>query len=195
MQPDTGSPERRGGDNISALRWLSLRHLDEASIDVSGSKCGGGRGMPAVDFRRALCPKIGMTEQRCSAADHQPYVARSRGPSQLDMPATGRREAKSCSPFVSRTVVIACRMSFGPENQWSSPTVGCGQGDAQRSGACHAPNDFQFVTAAWRNVTRPKSEAPQLAVDARSVDLVRCAIRSKCRRCGTRCSTMRGGAI
>jgi hypothetical protein len=95
------------------------------------------------------------------------------------MPATGSREAKPSSPFVAWTVIVAYRMSFRAEDQWPSPTVGCGEGDVQRAGTCHSPNDLQFVTTAWRNMSRPKSETPKLAVVARSVDLVRRAFGAK----------------
>ena len=95
------------------------------------------------------------------------------------MPATGSREAKPSSPFVAWTVIVACRMSFRAEDQWPSPTVGCSQGDVQRAGARHSPNDLQFVTTAWRNMSRPKGKTPQLGVDARSVDLIRRAVGAK----------------
>jgi hypothetical protein len=107
------------------------------------------------------------------------------------MPATGGREAKPSSPFVAGTVIVAYPMSFRAKDQWPSLTVGCCQGDVQRASTCHPPNDLQFVTTAWRNMSRPKSKTPNLAVDARSVEFVRRAVGAKWRRCGTRCTPMR----
>ena len=120
-----------------------------------------------------------MTEERCSGAHVQPYVARSGIASQVDVPASGCGEAKPSSPFVAWTVIVAYRMSFRAEDQWPSLPVGCGEGDVQGARTCHSPNDLQFVTTAWRNMSRPKSKTPKLAVDARSVDLVRRAVGAK----------------
>jgi hypothetical protein len=76
---------------------------------------------------------------------------------------------KPSSPFVAWTVIIAYRMSLRAEDQRTSPAIGGSESDAQRTATCHSPNDLQLVTTARRNMSRPESKTPKLAVVAGSM--------------------------
>ena len=92
----------------------------------------------------------------------------------MDVPATTRVEAETSTPFVAGTVKAAPGgMGLRPEHQRVRTAVGRRKGDAQRAGTGHSPDDLELVTDVRRNVAGPEDEAPELAVGARTVKLVR----------------------
>ncbi len=92
----------------------------------------------------------------------------------MDVPATMRVEAETRTPFVAGTVKAApCGMSLRPEHQRVPTAVGRREGDAQRPGTGHSPDDLELVTDVQWNVAGPEDEAPELAIGARTVELVR----------------------
>ena len=92
----------------------------------------------------------------------------------MDVPATTRVEAETRTPFVAGTVKAApCGMSLGPEHQRVPNAVGRREGDPQRTGTGHSPDDLELVTGVEWNTVGAEHQAPKVAIGARTVKLVR----------------------
>jgi hypothetical protein len=101
----------------------------------------------------------------------------------MNVPATTRVESETRTPLVTGTVIGApCEMSLGPEHQRVPNAVGRREGDPQRTGTGHSPDDLELVTDVQWNTTGAEHKAPKLAIGARTVKLVRRAANAGSRR-------------